>query len=43
MGKKGGERFMSLGKRIRERRKELGMTRVELAALLGVSPSAVGN
>ena len=34
---------MSLGKRIRERRKELGMTRVELAALLGVSPSAVGN
>lgn len=34
---------MSFGERIRARRGELDMTRVELAALLGVSPSAVGN
>lgn len=34
---------MSFGDRVRARRKELDMTRVELAALLGVSPSAVGN
>ena len=34
---------MSFGERVRARRGELDMTRVELAALLGVSPSAVGN
>ena len=34
---------MSLGKRLRERREELGMSRTELAAALGVSPSAVSN
>ena len=34
---------MSFGERMRARRGELDMTRVELAALLGVSPSAVGN
>lgn len=34
---------MSFGERVRARRGELGMTRPELAALLGVSPSAVGN
>lgn len=34
---------MTFGERIRARRAELDMTRPELAALLGVSPSAVGN
>ncbi len=34
---------MSLGKRLRERREELGMSRTELAAALGVSLSAVSN
>lgn len=34
---------MSFGERMRARRGELDMTRAELAALLGVSPSAVGN
>ena len=34
---------MPFGERMRARRGELDMTRVELAALLGVSPSAVGN
>ena len=34
---------MSFGERMRARRGELDMTRPELAALLGVSPSAVGN
>ena len=34
---------MSFGERMRARRGELDMTRGELAALLGVSPSAVGN
>ena len=34
---------MTFGDRIRARRSELDMTRPELAALLGVSPSAVGN
>ncbi|WP_295753580.1 S24 family peptidase [uncultured Oscillibacter sp.] len=34
---------MSFGERVRARRGELDMTRTELAALLGVSPSAVGN
>lgn len=34
---------MTFGERVRARRGELDMTRVELAALLGVSPSAVGN
>lgn len=34
---------MTFGKRVRARRGELDMTRGELAALLGVSPSAVGN
>ncbi|MGM9661703.1 MAG: XRE family transcriptional regulator [Oscillospiraceae bacterium] len=34
---------MSLGERIRQRREELGMTRLELAQQLGVSRSAVGN
>ena len=34
---------MSFGERVRKRRGELDMTRSELAALLGVSPSAVGN
>ena len=34
---------MSFGQRMRQRREELGMTRGELAKLLGVSLSAVGN
>lgn len=34
---------MSFGKRMRQRREELGMSRGELAGLLGVSLSAVGN
>lgn len=34
---------MTFGERVRARRAELDMTRPELAALLGVSPSAVGN
>lgn len=34
---------MTFGERLRARRGELDMTRVELAALLGVSPSAIGN
>ncbi|MGM9619531.1 MAG: XRE family transcriptional regulator [Oscillospiraceae bacterium] len=34
---------MSLGERIRQRREELGLSRLELAELLGVSRSAVGN
>ena len=34
---------MSFGERMRARRGELDMTRAELAAMLGVSPSAVGN
>ena len=34
---------MSFGKRMRQRREELGMGRGELARLLGVSLSAVGN
>lgn len=34
---------MTFGERVRARRGELDMTRPELAALLGVSPSAVGN
>jgi len=34
---------MSFGQRMRQRREELGMTRQELARLLGVSLSAVGN
>ena len=34
---------MGFGQRMRQRREELGMTRAELAALLGVSLSAVGN
>jgi len=34
---------MSFGKRMRQRREELGMSRGELARLLGVSLSAVGN
>lgn len=34
---------MTFGERVRARRGELDMTRVELAALLGISPSAVGN
>lgn len=34
---------MSLGERIRQRREELGLSRLELAQRLGVSRSAVGN
>lgn len=34
---------MDFGERLRVRRKELGLTRAELAARLGVSPSAVSN
>lgn len=34
---------MTFGDRVRARRGELDMTRPELAALLGISPSAVGN
>lgn len=34
---------MTFGDRVRARRGQLNMTRPELAALLGVSPSAVGN
>lgn len=34
---------MKFGDRIRERREELGMSRLQLAAMLGVSPSAIGN
>lgn len=34
---------MTFGERVRARRKELGMSRAELAKLLGISPSAVGN
>lgn len=34
---------MSLGRRIQERREELGITRAELARRLGVSPTAVAN
>ena len=34
---------MSFGERMRARRGELKMSRADLAALLGVSPSAVGN
>ena len=34
---------MSIGSRIKERREELGITQVELAALLGVSKGAIGN
>ncbi|MCI8329538.1 MAG: LexA family transcriptional regulator [Oscillibacter sp.] len=34
---------MTFGDRLRARRGELDMTRAELAALLGISPSAVGN
>ena len=34
---------MTFGERLRARRTELDMSRIELAALLGVSPSAVGN
>lgn len=34
---------MTFGERLRARRAELDMSRAELAALLGVSPSAVGN
>ena len=43
MGKTEREMLMSFSERMRARRRELDMTRVELAALLGVSPSAVGN
>ena len=34
---------MGFGQRIQEQREALGLTRPELAAQLGVSPSAVGN
>lgn len=34
---------MTFGERLRIRRGELDMTRTQLAALLGISPSAVGN
>lgn len=34
---------MSIGSRIKERREELGITQIELAARLGVSKGAVGN
>ena len=34
---------MRFGERMQARREELGLTRPELAALLGVSPSAVSN
>lgn len=34
---------MSLGQRMRERRRALGISRAELAERLGVSPSAIGN
>lgn len=34
---------MSIGTRIKERREELGITQVELAARLGVSKGAIGN
>ncbi len=34
---------MSFGRRLRERREELGLTRGELAKALGVSPAAVSN
>ena len=34
---------MSVGQRLRQRREELGMSRQELARLLGVSVSAIGN
>ena len=43
MGKTEREMLMSFSERMRARRRELDMSRVELAALLGVSPSAVGN
>lgn len=34
---------MSFGQRLRQRRQDLGMSRAELAARLGVSASAIGN
>ena len=34
---------MSFGEQLRRRREELGMSREELAAVLGVSRSAIGN
>lgn len=34
---------MSIGSRIKERREELGITQVELAALIGVSKGSIGN
>lgn len=34
---------MSIGSRIKERRESLGMTQVQLAALLGVTKGAIGN
>ena len=34
---------MSFCEQLQKRRKELGLSRTELAARLGVSPSAVGN
>lgn len=34
---------MSVGSRMKERREALGMTQVQLAALLGVTKGAIGN
>ena len=34
---------MSLGSRIKERRENLNLTRVQLAEMIGVTPSAIGN
>lgn len=34
---------MTLGERVQARREELGMSRQQLADLLGVTPSAVSN
>lgn len=34
---------MSLNSRIKERREDLKLTRIELANLIGVTPSAIAN
>ena len=34
---------MSIGSRIKERREQLGITQVELAAMIGVTKGAIGN
>ncbi len=34
---------MSIGSRIKQRREELGITQIELAAMIGVTKGAIGN